>query len=393
MSQRLGSGVLEHARVVHHDQVAARPLEFTDGRIGSPGTTRVDLRGHCIYPGLINAHDHLHLNTVPRVPHGHAFANSYEWIASVEVHRATPAVRSALEVPTRTRHWHGALKNLLAGVTTVAHHDPPDEVFEAPGFPVVVVRTGWSHSLGLGGGAAPRYGPAVAQSFAATAADVPWVIHLAEGTDDVARGELDALAALGCLAGNTVLVHGVALGGAGTTRVLEHGAAVVWCPASNIELFGATLDPQPLFDAGRLTLGTDSRLTGSCDLLDEMRAAASHSRLQARDLFRLVTRDAREIFRLPDRGRLEQGDRADLLILRDDGDPYRSLLAARRADIRAVVRNGLPVLADPDFAGWFADAGVATTDIVVDGCPRLMAADVADAAALALEPGITAKGT
>jgi len=41
-------------------------------------------------------------------------------------------------VPSDTRHRHGALKNLLAGVTTVAHHDPWHAAFDELEFPVGV---------------------------------------------------------------------------------------------------------------------------------------------------------------------------------------------------------------------------------------------------------------
>ena len=54
-------------------------------------------------------------------------------------------------------------------------------------------------------------------------------------------------------------------------------------------MLGRTLDPRALADAGRLALGTDSRLTGSRDLLDELRVAAAEQRPAAAELLRLVT--------------------------------------------------------------------------------------------------------
>ncbi|HEY6363021.1 MAG TPA: amidohydrolase family protein, partial [Vicinamibacterales bacterium] len=174
-------------------------------------------------------------------------------------------------------------------------------------------------------------------------------------------------------------------------RVIESGAAVVWCPASNLGMLGRTVDAgtlRRLFAAGRLTLGSDSRLTGSRDLLDELRVARIHSDLSPSELLRLVTCDARRILRLDDRGALHPGQRADCSIVRAGADPYRSLLDIGRADIRAVVREGAPVLADPDFAGWFAHCGVDVAEIRVDGRPKLMARPVARPSAIALEPGL-----
>jgi cytosine/adenosine deaminase-related metal-dependent hydrolase len=385
---------LENASVVHYDRIDTQSLALSLGRVVSSatGALRIDLRDHLIFPGLINAHDHLQLNAIPPLPHARPFGNSYEWIDAFESHLKDPRVLAATHVPGETRHWHGALKNLLAGVTTVAHHDPWHPVFEGPRFPVNLLRdAGWSHSLGLGeprGDRPTRYGPPVRESFRATPPDKPWFIHLAEGTNAIAASELGRLAALGCLSSNTVLVHGVGLTAHDVDRIIERGAGVVWCPASNLAMLGRTLDARRLSDAGRLTLGSDSRLTGSRDLLDELRVAAANSDLSSRELLRLVTADASRMLRLRDRGALHPGQRADCVIVRSGGDPYESLLHTTRSSIRAVIRDGAPMLADPDFADWFALAGVATVPICLDGQPKLMAASCAHPAASALEPGL-----
>jgi len=277
-----------------------------------------------------------------------------------------------------SRHsLRSALKNLLCGATTVAHHDPTHAIFEDAAFPVRTLRDfGWSHSLGLGlaDSEAPRFGPEVRSSFAATPGDRPWIIHLAEGTDQVAASELEQLEKLGCLAANTVLVHGVGLTTTDIELVLARGAGVIWCPASNLQLLGRTLAPRPLLAAGRLALGSDSRLAGSFDLLEDLRLAARYGACTPQELLRLVTAAGSSLLRLPEVGGLAVGQRADLLILKDTGmPPYDTLLAQRRADIRAVVRDGLPVIADPDFAEWFAVCGIETAAIRLDGRPKLCA--------------------
>jgi cytosine/adenosine deaminase-related metal-dependent hydrolase len=386
--------VLENALVVSYDGVARASLAFDGGRVGEPGpgALHIDLSGHAVFPGLINAHDHLQLNNVPALAHDEPFANSYEWIDAFEAQRGNDAVTAAVAVPKELRHWQGALKNVLAGATTVAHHDPMHLVHDDPDFPVTVVREfGWSHSAGLScsrDGAAPRYGPPVAESFGATPNDQPWIIHLAEGVDDVAGGELAWLDAAGCVAANTVLVHGVGLSRRDVERCVERGTAVVWCPASNLQLFGRTLDPHALFRAQRLALGTDSRLTGSRDLLDELRVAAACARLSPKELLRLVTLDAARILRLDARGGLDRGCHADCVIVRGDGDPYTALLETTRTTIRAVVRGGRPVVTDLDFADWFDHCGVEPVAVRLDGVPKLMARGVARAGAIDLEPGL-----
>lgn len=389
-----GRVVLENASIVSHDAVVREPLSFDAGQISVPGSDalHIDLSGHAIFPGLINAHDHLQLNNVPALVHDEPFANSYEWMDAFEAHRATDAVTAAVAVANDVRHWQGALKNVLAGVTTVAHHDPLHAVHDDPHFPVAVVRNfGWSHSPGLSGarnGGAARYGPPVEESFAATPNEQPWIIHLAEGVDSIAGGELAWLDAAGCLGSNTVLVHGVGLSPRDVERVVECGSSVVWCPASNLQLFGRTLDPRSLFHGQRLALGTDSRLTGSLDLLDELRVAAERSELSPRELLRLVTVDSARILRLGSRGSLHRGSRADCMIIRSDGDPYSTLLSTTRSTIRAVVRDGRPIVADPDFADWFEHCGIEPIAVRLDGESKLLARPAALPAAIDLEPGL-----
>lgn len=399
---RAGSGavttpgvVLDHARVVTHDSVVARSLAFVNGRVAAepPGALRIDLRDHFVIPGLINAHDHLQLNAIPPLVHSEPFANSYAWIDAFETYRRDPPVVAAVSVDKATRLRHGGLKNLLAGVTTVAHHDPWDVAFSRD-FPVRVVDSyGWSHSLQLGAlsdDSTTRYGPPVHESFLATPAELPWTIHLAEGIDDVARAELPRLEAMGCLGSNTIIVHGTALSEADIDRVIERGASVVWCPSSNLGMLGRTITPRRLADAGRLGLGTDSRLTGSRDLLDELRVAATQCDLAPCELFRIVTADAHRMLRLPGIPELTLGGSADCLVIQATGDPYDALLATTRSEIRAVVRDGAPVLADADFAPWFAHCGVKTQVVHVDGRAKLMAANLARSEVIALEPGLEA---
>jgi len=368
--------------------VSREPLFLRGGRIdGSPSARayQVNLRDHLIFPGLINAHEHLHLNAVPPLQAKTPFPNSYAWIEAFQSHFKHDGVIAALRIPKTLRLRHGGLKNLLAGTTCVAHHDPLDPSLCGPEFPVTVLRDyGWSYALGW-----PDYGPPVRQSFTDTPSDWPWMIHLAEGTDAVAHAELSQLDQLGCLAANSVLVHGVGLREQDVDRVVGSGAAIVWCPASNHHLLGRTLDPHHLCAAGRLALGTDSRLSGARDMLDEMRGIMVRDELGASHLLALATTCASRILRLSLHGSLSHGAPGDLVIIEDRGGDARSGLAGLdRSQLRAVVRGGAPRIADPDLADWFAIAGVDAVPVLLDGKPKLMDRQLADPAVIALEPGL-----
>jgi hypothetical protein len=344
-----------------------------------------DLREHVVMPALINAHDHLHLNGIAPLPHSRTFTNSYAWSAAFAARFGDADVKAVLAMPAELRHWQGALKNALCGTSTVMHHDPAQPLFARPEFPVRTVRAyGWAHSLHW------QYGPPVADSFERTPADVGWFVHLAEGTDDAAANELQQLQALGCLQGNSVLVHAVALSETDVATVIEKGAAVVWCPSSNLTILGRTLPAahlRSLFDARRLSLGTDSRLSGSRDLLEELRVAAAHSDFSARELLQLVTVHGRNVLRA-----LPAPD--DVIIFRrHSADPFANVLRLARAELRVVVRDGEPLIADPDFEPWFEHRGIACTEVCLDGHPKLCATSLLSPPGRAhadIEPGLVA---
>src|SRR6185503_7347757 len=257
------------------------------------------------------------------------------------------------------RLFIGGLKNLLAGATTVAHHNPFYPEMRRTMAVRVVRRYGWAHSFLLErqpAGARGEPGGDVAHRSRATPPDVPFVLHLAEGTDDEARGELPRLEALGCLRPNTVIVHGVAIDGDGWRRVARAGAGLVWCPASNDFLFGRSVPVRSLLDedersrgngdCGRVNvaLGTDSRVTGSRDLLDELRAARDAAPVSAAELLRMVTTSAAALLRQPRSGRLTVGGPADLIVIPPfDDEQAAALLKTARRDVRLVTVGGRPI--------------------------------------------------
>jgi cytosine/adenosine deaminase-related metal-dependent hydrolase len=351
-----------------------------DERPGSADAV-VDLKGAFVLPGLINAHDHLELNHFGRLKRRERYANAAEWIDDLRpVIRADRDVRRALAHPLRDRLFIGGLKNLLAGVTTVAHHNPLYRGI-ARSVPLRVVRRfGWAHSLSMEGepvGANGETAGRVDREFRRTPKRYPFVIHAAEGTDADAAGEIDRLQALGCLQANTVLVHGVALTGASWRGVVASGASLVWCPQSNDFLFGRTTPIRELLDAAptarrRICLATDSRVTGSRDLLDELRFARTAAPIEDDELLEMVTRAAANALRLRGRGTLATGGPADLIVVPAASEhPAAALLAARRSDLALVVIGGQPAVGAPPFAPVFAARRVRTAQLVVDRVPRI----------------------
>ncbi len=347
----------------------AASLRIADSRIAAlggganAGDVVVDLRGDRLLPGLINAHDHLHLNSLPPLESTGHLRNAREWISQVNLYRRTdPAFESRVAVALDERLLIGGIKNLLSGVTTVAHHDPLYPFLVGGRFPTCVLTDyGWSHSLYIDGDQQVR------DSYQRTPPDWPWIIHAAEGVDEEAAAEFDRLDALGCLGANTLVVHGIALDRHQRLRLEETGAGLIWCPSSNSRLFGRTAQVSELVRRGRVTLGTDSRFSGSRDLLCELRAAREASALEAGALESLVTRNAAELLRLTDRGALRIGARADLLVLPEGV----ALSDASRTDVRLVVLGGRALYADEDYARLVGPAAHWAA-VRVDGKPKML---------------------
>ena len=272
---------------------------------------------------------------------------------------------------------------MLSGVTTVCHHNPLHRQLLAR-FPVRVVRRmGMSHSLQIDG-------ERVADAYRRTPRQWPWIIHAAEGIDHEAEREIVTLGSMGCLGRNTVLVHGVAINGE-TERVLARGSALVWCPSSNHFLFGQTARVERFADEQRLAIGTDSRLSGEGDLLDELRAAYATRQIGAESIVRAVTTHAAAILRLEGAGRLEAGGPADLAVFRRvTSHPFETLVMATRADLRLTMRDGAALVADRTFGNVFRATREPFVSARVDGLPRLLAQWIARRVSKQLlqEPGL-----
>jgi cytosine/adenosine deaminase-related metal-dependent hydrolase len=364
------------------------------------GDTVIDAGGAYVLPGLINAHDHLELNHYGRLKFRDRYENASEWIDDMRPRLDEPAIREARTLPLTERLFVGALKNLLAGATTVAHHNPYYSELRRT-MPIRVVRRyGWAHSFALErepAGARGEAGGSIQQRWRRTAADTPFVVHLAEGVDEGAEQELERLERLGCLAANTVAVHGVAIDAAGFRRMAAADAGLVWCPASNIFLFGRTASVRTFVEAHRqrsprIALGSDSRLTGAADLLDELRVARATRCASADELLSMVTTAPADMLRLRHAGRIAVGSPADFIVVPASGPtPAEALLQMTRRALGLVAVGGRPMVGDWKFASAFRARGNSARSLIVDGAPKLVDSGLARriAGCPIREPGIT----
>ncbi|ELZ48336.1 amidohydrolase [Halorubrum distributum JCM 9100] len=130
------------------------------------------------------------------------------------------------------------------------------------------------------------------------------------------------------------LVHMVHAEGIHLERLDDRGTPVVVCPRSNLVTNVGVPPIRELAERTTVALGTDNVMTDSPSMFREMEFAAKLSDLPAREILRMATVNGAEIAGL-NRGAIEPGADADLLVLDGDSDN----LAGARDLVRAVVRR------------------------------------------------------
>jgi cytosine/adenosine deaminase-related metal-dependent hydrolase len=343
--------------------------------------------GGLLIPGLINAHDHLELNTFPRLKYQEHYHHSLQWIEDIEARFETDLqLTGPRRQPLVERLLLGGLKNLLSGVTTVCHHNPLHRPLRRGFFIRVVKRYGFCHSLFRGDN------PVV--SYHQTPPAYPWIIHLAEGLNPEAETEFDQLETLGLVRENTILVHGVGLTPRQQQILLHCGGGLIWCPGSNWFLFGQTAQVQDLAQAGQLALGSDSRLSGEFDLLAELKVAYGTGQLSPQQLFQTVTTNAARLLRFSEggQGQISLGGPADLVLLPPPilSDPFLNLLNLKRSQLDLVMIAGQPLIASPQVQPLFEATRTRFTSISVDDVEKLLTYSIATRLKQATisEPGV-----
>jgi cytosine/adenosine deaminase-related metal-dependent hydrolase len=161
-------------------------------------------------------------------------------------------------------------------------------------------------------------------------------------------------------------------------------------------LFGRTAPVEQFLEASpesgdRIAVGSDSRLTGAGDLLQELRVARETSGLSADALLNAVTAAPARALRLPAAGRIAEGDPADLLVLpAREETAAETLLTSSRRDLSLVTIGGGPLVGAPAFRDVFRARRTAVRSILVDGEERLVSARLGTAIARSPieEPGV-----
>jgi cytosine/adenosine deaminase-related metal-dependent hydrolase len=303
---------------------------------------RVELNGALVLPGFINSHDHLDFNLFPQLGN-RVYANYTEW--GRDIHQVNADIIAAVrKIPLSLRIRWGLYKNLLNGFTTVVNHG---EYLHTGDELVNVFQDCYS-----------LHSPAFEKKWVLKINHPlrnrkPFVMHIGEGTDEATRSEINNVIRSNFFTRRIIAVHGVAM----DKEQAASFAAIAWCPASNYFLFGKTAPVDLLKQAAKIVFGTDSTLTSSWYAGEHFKTALDTGMVDEKELLNMLTAVPAQVWGFEDRGIVEEGMRADLLIMKNGNNffceiPAGIVIVMNGGEIKLMAENLQQLLQLPGVADF-----------------------------------------
>lgn len=314
--------------------------------------TVYDITDAYVFPGFIDAHNHVAYNALPKWTPTKRYQNRGQWQreASYKAFKKPYDQMKARKLLCEMVKY-GEIKALISGVTTIQGSPPAQKCFG------VLIRNAESEN-GLDVPAAH------VRTFILdikSAGQVDWsktksfVVHLSEGVDEKSRKEFDTLRQKGLLTGGTAIIHGTAFTEKEFGDMAQAGAKLIWSPQSNLALYGQTTRVDLALKHGvGVSLGVDWNPTGSDNLFDELRVAEQVNRekfdnaIPDSGWIGMVTVNPAAALALDGYiGSLAVGKKADIAVVRaKDGEPNWSLLKSHLPDVELVEVGGRVLYGD-----------------------------------------------
>ncbi len=338
-----------------------------------------------IYPGLIDLHNHVVWNIFPCWQPDEKFDDRYIW-------QKDPEYENLYGTPEQNLTWnhqnkpdytcdmnaYGEIRALIGGTTSILSTSTRNECISG------LVRN-LDYASGLHGPGEPDSDYIVNKIFLnpdqyteiqnhfSSPKFRAFVIHLAEGTDELSHHEFDSLDGLGLLTSKTVIVHGIELGEAEFQKMQDSSASLVWSPYCDELLYGKTINiPLALSHNIPIALSPDWSISGSGNLLAELKYAdkwcSAHMNKPLSDttLVEMATSIPAVMAGIDTLvGSIKNGMRADLMVISGNTKkPYRSLIDAKESDVELVLINGVPLYGDPAIMSqYWKDASLSNVQV------------------------------
>lgn len=319
-----------------------------------PGARTIDVGDAFIYPGFIDAHNHVAYNVLPKFTPPQVYTNRSQW-------QGAPAYLTFKRPYERLKdHDHlfcemvkyGEIRALLSGITTIEGTSPSDGCYG-----VLVRNVENQNGLGLPAHHVRTWVLPIS-GFDDT---IDWtrtksfVVHLAEGTDASARSEFTVLKDKHLLRSGTAIIHATAFQDADFAEIATAGASLIWSPQSNLALYHQTTNVRAALAHGvNVSVGVDWNPTGSDTIFDELRVADAVNTstfdraIPASDWLPMITTHPAKALAVDDRvGTLAPGFKADITVIaRHDPDPSVNLLRTHLEDVQTVWIGGRVLYGD-----------------------------------------------
>jgi hypothetical protein len=346
--------------VINPDRVELEIDLLLNAFPGVADDLRLDLKAAIAYTPLINSHDHLIGNWVPRAGDKRPYVNSHIWVEEMKnsfsfhernVFWTNDGLFHLSEPRSLLLAKLGAYKSLFSGCGIVQDHAPVQDDYYYDSMPINVPRNfRQCHSITLGnwwGGESPEAEMKLSNSR------MPFIIHLGEGTDGITKAEFAELMRRGLLRNNTLMIHGIAFSSEEIATIAMLGASVCWCPSSNFYLIGETFKiDEALKWKANVCIGTDSTMSGGVNLIAEFQKIRNQfPHIHPSILYRMATRNAVTALKLPEVYATLDPNKCNNLLLVDmiESDPFENLFSIEAATIKLLVVDGIPRFGDSQW--------------------------------------------
>jgi cytosine/adenosine deaminase-related metal-dependent hydrolase len=354
-----------------------------------------------VFPGLIDLHTHAAYNILPLWRSSRApFDHRHVWRRDASYRREIRNVSKALK-GRAARSVFSELQAVAGG--TVVMEQPRSLDTEEDETALLCRDTGKPQDLGLSVDRriysvvdffrpdkngrpvlAPGYGgkPGSFERYVEARESLQaTLVHLGEGrsgfgthrgVDPYTKAEVAAFIAHPSMgdvpavrASRLAIIHGCGINVADSGHLdflVDRDISVIWSPASNMLLYGDTLDVQPLIASGvTVALGSDWSPSGTKHVWEEAKFAryllnAVGASVSDADVFKMVTTNPGRVLGLPRLGRIEEGAHADFFMLQSPVESDSALevfFATTDRHVLATVVRGVPIYGDRAFLQTF----------------------------------------